>query len=1048
MAKAESITSPGLEVVIQAFEDDHARSGHALLGDYVPNRQHPDYLAIVSELIRADLEFSRQRGHVKSLDEYQDEYRYVFEDPVSRQNLAFEDYRLRCQAGEVPSPADYARQYRVLTDDWPSPQSPAEQFKGAQDDLENRSWFKELFRSESSTRDASPDDFPQTGIRFLQFELVSELGRGAFGRVYLARQADLANRYVALKVTSEATLEHDRLARLQHTNIVPIHSVHQVGSLQAICMPYFGATTLADILELLRKRNGLPTSGKELLSTVSASRRSTLRLTGDEFDSAQAPPISIPQEIPLLPEFPPANATLEHLQSLTYVEVVLWMASQLAAGLEHAHQRGLTHQDLKPANVLLTDDGLPMLLDFNLATEIAPSGSSAVLVGGTLPYMAPEHIAALRAGGTVGKASDIYSLGVILFEVLTGKNPFPLHRGSFDQVTTSMLADRRDGAPRASDANSAISPAVDSIVAKCLVPDLQNRYASAHELQTDLECQLKHLPLKYAANTSLKERGRKWGKRHPRLASTGSLAIVASIVFSAIAVFWMIRERQMASMQAAATFHRFQEQFRFARIRLSAADIEESSVSEGIQTARRAIASYGLETSPDWSEDPTFHRLPLEQQAIAREELGELAYLMSGIAARRAAKTISSDKRQQQLAEALQLNELSSTAFASMTPSRAIILQRGEILDIAGQRDEAERARRDAEQTPVKTRTDRFLIATNDVIHRNYRRALSKLLDLSHESPDDFAVQFMLGNCYTGIQSHSQAENCFSTCVALWPDSFLSRFYRGLSRLQLRRYGPAAQDFSDVLGDRPNFIPALVNRALAHQGQSNFQLAITDLTTALDRGAKETRIYFLRARMFDRLGETEKAKNDRRRGMQMQPVDAESWVARGNARLPGDPETALSEYRRALEIRPNAHNALQNIAHVHSEYLDKTDEAIRTLSILLKHYPEDSAAWAGRGVLHARLDHRKKAMSDAQSALQRTRDAQTVYRVACIHALMSNETNSDSHAALGFLAESFRKEPGLADVARTDADLQSLRPLKQYHLLLAAADLLRPSTQQ
>src|SRR3954471_12821050 len=92
-------------------------------------------------------------------------------------------------------------------------------------------------------RSDGPTMLPEVGSEFLGFRLVGELGQGAFGRVYLAEQDELANRRVALKVAADLTGEPQTLAQLQHTNIVPVYSVHRRGALQAVCMPYFGATT-------------------------------------------------------------------------------------------------------------------------------------------------------------------------------------------------------------------------------------------------------------------------------------------------------------------------------------------------------------------------------------------------------------------------------------------------------------------------------------------------------------------------------------------------------------------------------------------------------------------------------------------------------------------------------------------------------------------------------------------------------------------------------------------------------------------------------------
>src|SRR5690606_29794822 len=99
----------------------------------------------------------------------------------------------------------------------------------------------------SSDSSCSTHRFPEVAERFLDFVLVQELGRGAFGCVYLARQAALANRHVALKLVRGTSVEPERLAQLQHTNIVPIYSVHQSEGWEAVCMPYLGRNTLQEV---------------------------------------------------------------------------------------------------------------------------------------------------------------------------------------------------------------------------------------------------------------------------------------------------------------------------------------------------------------------------------------------------------------------------------------------------------------------------------------------------------------------------------------------------------------------------------------------------------------------------------------------------------------------------------------------------------------------------------------------------------------------------------------------------------------------------------
>src|SRR5581483_409729 len=152
--------------------------------------------------------------------------------------------------------------------------------------------------------------------------------------------------------------------------------------------------------------------------------------------------------------------------------------------------------DLKPANVLLSDDGRPMLLDFNLAedTKLRASAERAA-VGGTLPYMAPEHMEAYRdRAGRLDERCDIYALGVILFELLTGRHPFPVHSGNVRVTIPRMLEDRRRPLPSVREGNPSVSPATEAIIRKCLAADPEERYQRAEQLREDLDRQLNHRP--------------------------------------------------------------------------------------------------------------------------------------------------------------------------------------------------------------------------------------------------------------------------------------------------------------------------------------------------------------------------------------------------------------------------------------------------------------------------------------------------------------------------------------------------------------------------
>src|SRR5262245_34240818 len=193
--------------------------------------------------------------------------------------------------------------------------------------------------------------FPDAGQSHFGFHLLAELGRGAFGRVFLAKQELLAHRLVVLKVGSDLSDESRKLARLQHPHIVPVYSFHREGPLQAVCMPYLGPVTLAHLLERVTGEGVATRSGKAITRVFAECHRSrrpfadaTLRTSGDRTGRTdQQPPAA--EEPPAAPT--EAATGFVRLKNLSYVDAVLLIVSQLADGLGRAHEQGIIHCDLK-----------------------------------------------------------------------------------------------------------------------------------------------------------------------------------------------------------------------------------------------------------------------------------------------------------------------------------------------------------------------------------------------------------------------------------------------------------------------------------------------------------------------------------------------------------------------------------------------------------------------------------------------------------------------------------------------------------------------------
>src|SRR5439155_24578307 len=143
--------------------------------------------------------------------------------------------------------------------------------------------------------------------------------------------------------------------------------------LRVVCMPYFGGASLARVLQTLGAAKGSPIHGKELVAALSTLRNPRSR-SDEAAQTMDRRPVAL-------------------LSRLSYVNAAAWIVARLAEALQHAHQRGILHRDVKPSNILLCADGQPMLLDFNLAEKgQADWALAAATVGGTVAYMAPEHL--------------------------------------------------------------------------------------------------------------------------------------------------------------------------------------------------------------------------------------------------------------------------------------------------------------------------------------------------------------------------------------------------------------------------------------------------------------------------------------------------------------------------------------------------------------------------------------------------------------------------------------------------------------------------------
>ncbi len=1048
---------------VDAFEEALARDPGADPAGFLPGPDHPLHLAVLAELIRVDLDHTWAGRRPRRLAEYRDRFPALFASDELLREVAFEEYRQRRLHGDAAEPEEYRAAYGIDTSNWPTlrvelaaaaltSETPPPLSQTPPPDTE-RLAARPPSDPELSTDPAGPPDpsdpesvyhwlramnaLPGPGAAFLGFRLEEELGRGAFGRVYLARQGDLGGRPVALKVACDIFGESRTLAQLQHTNIVPIYSFHRAGPFQAVCMPFFGRTTLAQVVQQLSHRPSLPHSGRELRSTVNLGKASTVPAHESGPPAAEPPPATEPPA-----PAPGSPDGWTQLDGLSYVEAVLWLGAQLADGLAHAHQRGIVHRDLKPANVLLTDDGRPMLLDFNLAedTKLRQSAEGARM-GGTLPYMAPEQIAAYRRrAGTVDGRCDLFALGVILFELLTGRHPYPVRPGSARAVVDAMLADRRQPPPGLRRWNPAVPPAAEAIVRKCLAPDPADRYQRAEHLREDLQRQLDHRPLKHAPDRSVAERMRKWARRHPRLTSSGTVAFVAAALLLGVGAAAVAARERAGALSARAAFADHRAAFRDAQVFLDDRHQSLPRLDEGLARLRGVLARYGVPddpTGPDpWASPDAVRHLSDRERRQLREDVAEAFYRMAQVAALRAEFACGAERaRQLELAE--RWNAAAERYGGDRLP-RAVREQRAELAALAG---DAAAARAEADRTPAESARDHYLLGVLLARKGRHRDALPHLRAATQLDPENFSAWFVRGTTHLALEQNELAALCFGSCTALRKEFAPAWLNRGLAYARLRFFDQACDDYDRAIKLDPALTEAYVLRAGARFALRDLKGAVEDYTHALDTGSAPVRVYFLRADVRRKLGDKQGAEADRAEGLRREPSDELSWVARAENRL-DDPTAALADVEEALKLNPVSVHGLQLKAHILAERLGRPEEAVRALDRAVEYHPDHAAVRAGRGVLLARAGKRDEALRDAKDALLRDTKAPNLYQVGCIYALTSKGHPEDQREAFRLLWAALKTGFGL-DLVDTDPDLDPVRPQPEFQRLVRSARALQ-----
>jgi WD40 repeat protein len=376
------------------------------------------------------------------------------------------------------------------------------------------------------------------------YEVFGLLGRGGMGVVYAARQQGLG-RVVALKVVlagahageaerARFRTEAETIARLQHPGVVQVFEVGDHDGLPFIALEYCPGGTLE------KKLAGTP--------------------------------------------LPPREAAA--------------LVEQLARAVHAAHQKGVVHRDLKPANVLFGEDGTPKVVDFGLAKKLDEAGQTQTgAVVGTPSYMAPEQAAGQARGGTspVGPAADVYALGAILYECLTGRPPFK----AATPLDTLFQVIHEEAVPPARLQPGTPRP-LETVCLKCLQKDPRRRYRSASELADDLKRFQNGEPV-HARPVGRLERAWLWCRRKPALAATGALAVLALLSLAAVSLVFAVHtslaadELRAEQGRTRAALESVEDEQGHTRSALAEEKRQRGLADERLRLAQRRLAENELE---------------------------------------------------------------------------------------------------------------------------------------------------------------------------------------------------------------------------------------------------------------------------------------------------------------------------------------------------------------------------------------------------------------------------------------------------------------------
>ena len=762
-----------------------------------------------------------------------------------------------------------------------------------------------LFPTPGHGNDADTPPFQHADAdlpRISGYDVEALLGRGGMGVIYKARHRRL-NRLVALKMLIAGAYagpperarfqrEAEAVASLRHANIV---AVYDVGD-----------------------HEGCPYFTMELLEGGSLAQA----LAGTPQPARQAAALLI----------------------------------ALAEAMQVAHQAGIVHRDLKPANILLTAEGTLKVADFGLARPFE-GGPALTLSGariGTPSYMAPEQVSG--KSGTIGPAADIYALGAVLYEMLTGRPPF---RGETAAETERQVIHDEPVSP--SRLNTKVPRDLETICLKCLSKEPQRRYASAAALADDLRRFGEGRPIQ-ARPVGWGERSWRWCRRNP----TAAALLVTALALVGLASgggVWLVQQRAELRNEVVTTVAQavsLRQGFHFGEARQLLDQVRQRVERAGRADLRGRVDQARADLDLVEHLDDARIQVPTLVEGKYEPAGAERLYAAAFVAAGLGREGDDSESMAARVQESAVRAEIVAALddWASITPDlrrRAWLLavaRRADPDPVRGRLREPElwqdsaRLTRLAREPSAAELSPQLATALGRVSRRSGGDAVALLSAAQARFPEDFWLNFELGWALYDAHRWDEALGYCRAALALRPKA--SPVYDGLGYIlrHMGRVDEAIGYFQQALRLDPEYVAAHVNLAYALQAKGRLDEAIGHLQQTLSIAPKSALIHINLGLALRDKGRLDEAMGHLQQALSIEPKSANvhynlGMVLREKGRL----EEAIDHLQQAVNIEPESASAQVGLGHTVAAVRQWDQGAVGYARILTRGQTDDGHPW-------------------------------------------------------------------------------------------------------